>query len=217
MKENFTVIFDLDGTLIDSKDSIITSIQKALEESGIKSIIPMADVVIGPPLIETLSLITGSKDISLIARLVEKFQHIYDVDGYKNSIKYPDSDWILAVLSEVGIELCLVTNKRSVPTLKILNYFNWLSSFKHIYAIDSLGCNFKNKAETISALMKITKINSSRAVYVGDRHEDFEAAKANHMQAILVDWGYGKNSHLFSEPTLVKTFSELVCEISKLQ
>jgi phosphoglycolate phosphatase len=217
MKENFTVIFDLDGTLIDSKDSIISSIQKALEETGIKSIIPMADVVIAPPLIETLSLITGSHDVSLIARLAEKFQDIYDFDGCKNSIKYPDSDWTLGVLREAGIELCLVTNKRSIPTLNILNHLNWSSSFKHIYAIDSLGYNFKNKAETISTFLKISKINSSRALYVGDRYEDFEAAKANDMQAILVAWGYGKNLYSLSEPALVKTFSELVSEIRKLQ
>ena len=61
------VIFDLDGTLVDSAPSILLCLAEALASQGIAPIFPLSSSLIGPPLHETLRNISGCKDDDTIA------------------------------------------------------------------------------------------------------------------------------------------------------
>lgn len=56
------ILFDLDGTLIDSAPAILASFRDAFARAGLTPVIPIDDSIIGPPLTETLQLLAGSKD-----------------------------------------------------------------------------------------------------------------------------------------------------------
>jgi len=190
-----SIIFDLDGTLIDSQESILGAIEYALDSLGIEAKIPVSRDLIGPPLIETISKITGLSDQSKINELAKKFKEHYDEIGYKDAIVYPGMNELIKSLIESGYVLYVATNKRLKPTLKIIKYLSWGPFFNSVYSIDlnGDGAVFKNKAEMIHALLSEQSIDISSAVYVGDRIEDYEAATANNIPCILVDWGYGEN------------------------
>jgi phosphoglycolate phosphatase len=88
--------------------------------------------------------------------------------------------------------LYIATNKRLIPTKKILDYLSWNSFFSAVYSIDSnTEKPFKNKGEMIRALLNNEMIDLKSAVYIGDRDDDYEAANKNGLPCILVEWGYG--------------------------
>lgn len=217
MKRDFTVIFDLDGTLIDSQASILMSIEAALEAVGLESVVPLSEELIGPPLLETLSVICGTNDPVKISSVAAKFKEIYDAKGYKNSQPYDGVDELLVWLKAEGYGVCLVTNKRKVPTEKILEYFDWRQFFSHVYTIDSAGLPFKNKTEAIATLLQDSGIDPAHAVYIGDRHEDYEAANNNDMSCLLVRWGYGLDNLASPRNAEINTVRDLMGSIQKLQ
>jgi phosphoglycolate phosphatase len=187
-----SIIFDLDGTLIDSQESILNAIRAALYESGLEAKIPVTKELIGPPLIDTLSKIIEVKNKLILNAVANKFKLHYDAAGYRNSVVYPGIHHLLERLHNQGYVLYLATNKRLIPTKKIVNYLSWGSFFSAVYSIDlNAEKPFKNKGEMISALLRNELIDPNSAIYIGDRDEDYVAAKENCLPCILVGWGYG--------------------------
>lgn len=191
---SFSVIFDLDGTLIDSQESILNSIKQALSGLGIEPKIPISSEIIGPPLLETLSVITGENDQLTLSAIASHFKAQYDDKGCKESIAYKGVDQLLKNLVKNNCNLYIATNKRLEPTQKIISHLGWTNFFKKVYCIDLKGANkmFSDKAEMLSSLLSAESINLNAAVYVGDRFEDYEAANANNLRCLLVNWGYGE-------------------------
>lgn len=189
------VIFDLDGTLIDSAPSILKSLNFALSVNGISPSIPLTASIIGPPLDVTLRKITDIHDQDVIDGLIESFKNAYDDDGYKATVIYDGVFYMLGELLKSGIKIHLATNKRIAPTRKILNYFSLNSYFSSIYALDVEVVRFKSKAEMLNAILKKEGLNNFESLYVGDINADYEAAKYSDINFIHAQWGYEKLGH----------------------
>ena len=116
------VLFDLDGTLIDSSPSILSCFGRVLDEAGLQPLVPLSNSLIGPPLRQTLINLTGLTDNGQLNQLIERFKVYYDSEGYKASKVYDGIETILDHLVQSGISLAIATNKRRVPTLKIIEY-----------------------------------------------------------------------------------------------
>lgn len=185
------VIFDLDGTLIDSAPAILSSFRDAFATLGITPKVAIEDGVIGPPLTETLELLSGSTDPALIARLTEQFKSSYDTAGLLRTAAYDGIDEMLGQLSKAGLSLSIATNKRIHPTRLILDHLGWSPYFDAIYALDLFQPRLANKAAMIGRLLSDREIPLAAAVYIGDRTEDGESADANQLPFIATTWGYG--------------------------
>ena len=72
------VIFDLDGTLINSSESVLGSFASAFENCNRELKYPLTEEIIGPPLMETLSNLSGTKDPSVLELLAQQFKKNYD-------------------------------------------------------------------------------------------------------------------------------------------
>jgi phosphoglycolate phosphatase len=196
------IIFDLDGTLIDSASSIIESMKHALDECGHQPIIEITNAIIGPPLPIALSRVTGIQDVNEINRMISAFKSYYDSNGYQKAQPYADIEQVLQQLNSDGYLLSIATNKRFVPTEKIIQHLSWAKYFKEIYAIDKRAIPFKNKSEMIAVLLQQLAVNPQEAIYVGDRHEDYIAASENSLSFIHAEWGYeeeiGKHQYAYA-------------------
>ena len=188
------VAFDFDGTLVDSAPSILLSMKLALEKNRIDPVVPMTADIIGPPLKQTLSLISGSQDEDLLAQLVQDFKQCYDQGGYRDTAPYPGISVLLARLAEQGCQLYLATNKRAIPTRLILNHLGWSGFFAATYCLDEWP-QCRDKGEMLAQLLDQHHLDGRNIPYVGDTDGDASAAKKNRMPYIHVDWGYGDRPH----------------------
>lgn len=191
------VIFDLDGTLIDSAPAILGCMNQALKEYEIYPAKKLGVDLIGPPLDLTLEKILGPKNINLVPRVIESFKKIYDNEGFKISDPYVGIEKLLQSLKRANINLYIATNKRIEPTTKIIEYLGWSNYFSGVYGINTpnaTGVKFANKSEMIRHLLSDFQIEVSRSIYVGDRIEDQIAAKSNNLESVTVNWGYGDYS-----------------------
>lgn len=184
------VIFDLDGTLIDSAASILTAFAAVLRRRGIEPVVPLTPALIGPPLRDTLTVLSGSDDHEVLASLGQAFKDYYDTEGYKGTRIFPGVEEMLSRLAAAGIALHIATNKREKPTLAILAHLGWKRLFKSVFSSDMSSKTFKNKAEMLHAQLREQAIASTSAAYVGDRAEDGHAADANGVPFYLAMWGY---------------------------
>lgn len=185
------IVFDLDGTLIDSAPAILASFRQAFAQTGITPVRAIDDSMIGPPLTETLQLMSGSDDPLLIARLADAFKASYDSEGYKATTAFAGIGDLLAELAGAGLTLSIATNKRIHPTRLILSHFGWAPFFRHVYALDLFTPRLPDKATMIGRLLSDQTIPATQAIYIGDRQEDGESADANALPFIAVTWGYG--------------------------
>ncbi len=185
------ILFDLDGTLIDSAPSILSGFAQVLENRGIALKCELTNTLIGPPLTESLRIISGIDDPVVLQDLASEFKYYYDEYGYKLTSEYPGTTSSLRDLQAGGASLFLITNKRAVPTSKIIDLLGWSNFFKGLYSPDSFAPILASKTQVIDRVMTLHGIESESAVYIGDREEDLEAETANGVRFLGVTWGYG--------------------------
>lgn len=196
-------IFDLDGTLLDSATGVLYAIERAVGACGVQPTVPIDRNLIGPPLMTVLDVLSGQRDPVLLARLAEAFRHFYDNDGYAMSAPFPGIDEALQRLERQGSILHIATNKRAVPTRKIVELLDWDRHFASIHCIDSHPQPVGGKEGVLSELIFGRAIDPASALMVGDSIDD--AAAANHcgIRFLAVTWGYGC-VHLFGRHPLAE-------------
>jgi phosphoglycolate phosphatase len=179
------LIFDLDGTLIDSAPSILSCFDKILRDAGIAPRVQLNEDLIGPPLPQTLQTLTGIRDDIVLAAMVESFKRCYDTKGYRESQPYAGIAEALTRLQTAGYRLALATNKR------ILEHLEWDTLFTSVWSLDSFQPRLPDKTAMLREILKFHGIAGAQTVYVGDKAEDGRAAQDNGMQFIAAHWGYG--------------------------
>lgn len=184
------LIFDLDGTLIDSAPSILQCFDLAFSSTNTPLAAPLTQDVIGPPLMETLKRLSGSEDLTLLNRLAAAFKQHYDTTGYQQSVVFEGVATMLQQLQEQGYKLYIATNKRFYPTEKIMAHLEWNAFFSGVYALDYFQPALKSKAEMIGRVVAENGLLVKSCLYIGDRLEDGQSADANQMDFALVSWGY---------------------------
>lgn len=184
------VIFDLDGTLIDSSASILQSFESAFRLNNMAPIRPLTPEVIGPPLMTTLKLLSGLDDPQVLMRLAEAFKSEYDHHAYKLATVFDGVEAMLDELKQAGFKLYIATNKRILPTRKIMQHLNWTHYFEQVYALDYFNPALPNKTAMVTEILHQLALPIKQTAFVGDRVEDGEAASANQLTFAMVSWGY---------------------------
>ena len=184
------IIFDLDGTLIDSSTGILESFANAFSICSLEPIRPFSADIIGPPLMETLSTLSGISDKDVLEKLAEEFKSHYDTFGYEKTIVFPEVNEMLSGFIDSGVHMYIATNKRILPTTKIINYLKWNEMFEGVYSLDSFYPSASSKSEVLSKLIESNNLLKDNVVYVGDREEDKIAAVIIDIKFIMASWSY---------------------------
>ena len=184
-------IFDFDGTLVDSEQSIYQCFKSITKQIAPERIEYAKNILIGPPLRDTASEILGPEHQKSLDEFVQLFITMHDDQVIEHTQVYPDVDQVLKKLHERNIPMAIATNKRVAPTQKLINHFNWNKYFKFIECSDSESF-IKNKN---SIVKKIIQKDScfSNAFLIGDTVNDGLAANKNNLKFIKASYGYGKN------------------------
>ncbi|MDC0088865.1 HAD family hydrolase [Porticoccaceae bacterium] len=184
-----SLIFDLDGTLVDSASSVRSALSEACNINGIEPAMPVSEIKIGPPLDAILRSILLHEESARYDLLKASFVELYDKIFCTQCSLYPGAVDALSKASVVT-SLFIVTNKRIIPTIKILNYFNILQIFKGVIGSDSVTNNGLPKSASIGYLIKEYGLNDRNCMYFGDTAGDALACQQAGVKFVHVPWGY---------------------------
>lgn len=188
--DSSAIIFDLDGTLVDSSTGILMSLETALRDEGICPLVPLSNSLIGPPLLDILLAICPNPTIETIDRLSVSFKNDYDTHGCISTDPFPGVYEMLTALSADNISLHIATNKRIYPTLKILDALGWSGLFDQVLSPDSYSPNLPSKAAILANLIEEASLSPLNCCYIGDRLDDYNAALEIGIPFVLAEWGF---------------------------
>lgn len=190
-----TLLFDLDGTLIDSQEGITKSVRYALQSIGIQE---QDDAklrrFIGPPLLYSFQKEYGF-DEKLAEQLAAKYRERYNVKGAYECKLYPEVEVVLDRLYEKGYSLGLASSKPEIFCKKILDYHGISDCFAYITGSDIEGKR-KDKADVIRAAMERASANIQDTVLIGDTRFDVQGAKQTGITCYGVTYGFGTRKEL---------------------
>lgn len=186
------VIFDLDGTLVNSAPGILASFAGAFAENGVMPNRPLTPDLIGPPLRATLAGLCDDPEPAMLDRLTATFKAHYDMEGYRQTLPFAGVADMLAGLATAGLTLHIATNKRAFPTGLILRHLGWDGLFKRVCTLDSYAPPLPHKATLLRRLLAAEGLDAADSLYVGDRAEDMDAAQANGLRFAWAMWGFGE-------------------------
>ena len=187
---NKAIIFDFDGTLVDSEITIYKCFQTITNYLAPERVDYARNVLIGPPLRDTASEILGPNHQGQLDEFVKLFIEMHDEHAIKNTQPYSDVIETLKKLSSKGISMAIATNKRYVPTIKLINHFDWQEYFTSIECSDGQS-QIRNKDQMIQEILKNN--NFKKAFFVGDTVNDGLSANLNQLPFILARYGYGRD------------------------
>lgn len=185
------VLFDLDGTIIDSRVGIIDCLHRMLRELGHE---PDSrhdlDWVVGPPLRDLIGEILRHYGDTRCDEAMALYRKHYEADGMKRTPVFTGMREVITSLAAAGARLFIATSKPSFLAQAILERNGLLSHFQQVYGArpDDSGAE---KAELIASVLHDHAIEKHSALMIGDRRFDISGAHANGVRALGVAWGYG--------------------------
>ena len=186
------ILFDLDGTLVDSAPQITESLGHALvkahrpplEQTTVISMI--GDGV--PTLTARAFAATGGRDPDGETRAIAEFHDHYQKIAH-TSMAYPQSIETLTALQAAGHRLGLCTNKSMVGTELVLKNLGIADLFMTVIAGDSLPIRKPHPQPLLETIRRLG-FTAPQAIYIGDGPVDVATAKAAHVCMIAVSYGY---------------------------
>lgn len=184
------IVFDLDGTLIDSFGDIKEILGKAYLAVDASSDVHIDRNHIGPPVKDMIKTITPNLSMEDADKVLKKFRTLYDSSDYPGTKMYEGARELLKDLKEAGLRLFLITNKPGPAVKKMLGIFR-LNCFDDVITPDSLvGGKDVDKSKMIAGLVDKRNLNKRQSIVVGDAALDIKAAKDNDIVSVGVLYGY---------------------------
>ena len=204
MKAYSNILFDLDGTIINSKDGIKNSFEHAFKKLGI--IVKNCEEFEQFIGINSLNKVFKHYNLSKSERLfaINFFREYYENRGMFENSLYEGADNLLAKLSERNKIVGLATSKPKPFAQKILKNYN-LDKYFNVIEGSNLENENLTKTDIIKiALDKMKNKNPGSTVMIGDRFYDVQGAKNNSIDCIAVEYGYNsKDEFLNHKPDYV--------------
>lgn len=191
-----TILFDLDGTLTDSREGITKSIMYALECMKINhnETYKTLERFIGPPLSESFSSYWDDKD--KIEEAVKAYRVRYNDIGWKENIPYDGVREMLAAVKASGKRLYLATSKPEIFAKKIMDLFELSGYFEALCGATTDGTRNTKNDVIKYVLSQIKDVPVSDILMVGDRKYDVEGAGACGIATLGVSYGFGSEEEL---------------------
>ena len=192
------ILFDLDGTLIDSQNGIVNSIRYTLDKMGLPS--RGEDELIsfiGPPLLDTF-INRCNLNERHAWEAIGFYREYYSKQGMYECTVYKGLPEMLGVLNHHRKKLAVATSKATCFAEKILAHLGLDNQFSLVMGSNLDGTR-ANKTEVIAcALQKAGNgpATNRHAIMVGDRKYDVLGAKANSIRSVAVTYGFGSREEL---------------------
>ena len=205
------ILFDLDGTILDSAPGITATLSWTFERLGLPIPSPVELVeYVGPPILDSF------RDIARMtpeesARALEVYRARYLEYGTLDSAVYPGIPTLLERISESDVPLSLATSKPELPATKMLDHFGLTRYFDVITGASADEVRSRKADVVAEALLRLQQLGAdiSNPIMVGDRKHDVEGAAEHGVPTIFVEWGYGSIAEQVGTIAVANTADEL--------
>ncbi|ATB41970.1 phosphoglycolate phosphatase [Cystobacter fuscus] len=200
-----TIVFDLDGTLVDSLPDIITSFQYALESQKLP-VPSVAEVraLIGLPLEDMYAHFAAPDQIPTLCAL---YREHYPRNFVTRSRPFPGAVELLRTLRERGYTLAIATTKRTDMARRFVEALGLTSAVDHIQGTDG----FPHKPAPDVIQRALAALGSEGLWMVGDTTHDILAGRAAGLRTYAVTWGnHGADELATAKP------DEIQADLSRL-
>ncbi len=208
-----TIIFDLDGTLLDTLDDLANSVNAALRKCGLKTRTrEEVRSFIGNGIRLLMARATELEEGELFNEAFEEFKRHYGEHCEENTKPY---DGVLAMLEELqkkGIKTAVVSNKADFATKKLAeSYFGGLLA-SAVGENEAGGIRKKPAPDSLLAVMHELGAEKEKTAYVGDSEVDIQTARNAGVDCISVTWGFKDREFLIKNGAsrLIDAPSEIV-------
>jgi phosphoglycolate phosphatase len=195
-----TICFDLDGTLADSVDGIVMSLNHALVACGIDAAHVEWRRFVGPPLQRMIAAALPGVRESQLADLVATFRAHYATVGLWQTVAFPGVPEMLDSLVVGGGTLYVITNKPQPQAEAVIEHLGLSGYFRRIIGGDPTGR--VAKADRAAELAKHEGLRAP--TFVGDSIDDLQAADRVGAEFLLAAWGYGVAQVLEARPEVIR-------------
>jgi len=209
------VIFDLDGTLLDTAPDLASALNALLAEEGCQSL-PLALVraMVGRGAVHMIKQGLAHAGLTIDGALPEHMRSRF-LDHYRTryidqTVPFPGAVKALTQLKEIGHPLAVCTNKSYEMSVSILDGLKLSHFFAGVIGGDSLA-QAKPDAAPIYAAIELTGGAKDTAIVVGDSITDVRAAYAAGVPAVAVSFGYTEIApHDLGADAVIDHFDELI-------
>ena len=216
LKDAFTtIVFDFDGTLIDSKPTVLRCIRHAMQKMG--QPLPEDEdlsLCVGPPLRENFARLLATQETSAIEEALAHYRKLYDQGrAMFDCGLYPKVPELLDALSQSGYALYIATAKPFDFTHQLVEHFKIKPYFRGIYG-PNLDGTLDSKEKLVAELVRQEGVLPEKTIMIGDRKHDIDSARSNSIYPAGVTYGYGSSEellaagalHLFDSPGRIGEF-----------
>jgi phosphoglycolate phosphatase len=205
------ILFDLDGTIVDSAPGITATLAYTFETLGLPIPTPRELMkYVGPPLLDSFrdyAHFTPEQSAEALVIYREKYLNV----GAYDATQFPGVGLVLKAIHESALPMSLATSKPELPATLILEHFNLANYFDIITGASEDEVRSAKSDVVAEALLRLKAMGAdiSRPVLVGDREHDVLGAAANNVPTIFVEWGYGSVAEQAGAVAVVSTPEEL--------
>ena len=187
------ILFDVDGTLIDSAPGIINTLEEVFSQMGVDTTNVDLRRYLGPPLRKSFG--EHFADPALIEKATGLYRDSYAVKGSHECTPYSGAAGMLRRLKDAGLLLCTATSKPTAVVTPILEE-KGLAPFFDFIGGASMDESRDTKTEVVRYVLAQPMMQGKRVLMVGDRNDDMRGAADCGLDAAGALYGYGSREEL---------------------
>jgi len=190
------VVFDLDGTLINSLEDLAQSMNAALVENGLPiHPIEKYKLMIGDGVTTLAKRAAGSENAAVYEPVLARMREIYKRNATNNTATYKGIAQVVKQLKSDGIKLAVLTNKLESFALSLVDYFFEKDTFDFVKGA-TLASNVKPDPAGMLELLKQLDVKPGETILVGDSGVDMQVADAVGAFGVGAAWGFRPREEL---------------------
>ena len=208
------IMFDLDGTLVDSSVDITNALNFAIEPYKIGRMTVKETIgLVGEGLTRLIEKVLGKERAAIVPEVLERFIGYYSEHLVEFTAPYPGVRETLERLGNYG--KAVISNKRESLSRKLLEELDLAKHFDVILGSDSVG-EKKPSPKPIKKVLDFFSIGPEEAVIVGDSNYDIDAGRAAGTKTIAVSYGYRDAGSLQGADFILNDIGELLPVLARL-
>ena len=201
------ILFDLDGTLVDTVKDISNALNYALRPYGSMNLsVEETKKLIGEGINKLIEKVLGNEGAQWRDAAIRRFLDYYSEHLIDNSTVYPDVRETLEKLT--GYKKAVISNKREYLSRDLLERLDLLNHFDLVIGSDTTSERKPSAVPVIYALSKF-KVGPHEAVIVGDSNYDIEAGKKAGVKTVAVTYGYRETQYLLEADRIIDSFKDI--------